>query len=203
MEALSSWFRRSKDTTNIYTFEHLRTLYETLKLNRTVTRENHGLVIETLRSISELVVYGDKHSESFFEFFCEKSMLSMFNAIMRQESKFPEMNRVKVQVIQTISILVQNVKTDTSLFYLMSNNHINDLLCMDLEFVAESDLLAHYVSFLKLISLMLTPATIQFFFNENAEDEGVDFPLYTEALRFFDHSENMVRSIFMFESERH
>ena len=121
-------------------------------------------------------------------------MLSMFNAIMRQESKFPEQNRVKVQVIQTISILVQNVKTDTSLFYLMSNNHINDLLCMDLEFVAESDLLAHYVSFLKLISLMLTPATIQFFFNENAEDDSIDFPLYTEALRFFDHSENMVRT---------
>lgn len=52
---LSSWFR-SKETTNIYTFDHLRNLYETLKLNRTVTRENHGLVIETLRSISELVV---------------------------------------------------------------------------------------------------------------------------------------------------
>jgi hypothetical protein len=192
MEALSSWFRR-KERTNIYTFDHLRDLYETLKLNKIVSRENCSLVIETLRSISELVVYGDTHSESFFEFFCEKSMLSMFNDIMRQETKFPGMNRVKVQVIQTISILVQNVKTDTSLFYLMSNNHINDLLCMDLEFVAESDLLAHYVSFLKLISLMLTPATIQFFFNENAEDEGVDFPLYTEALRFFDHSENMVR----------
>ena len=52
---LSSWFR-SKETTNIYTFDHLRNLYKTLKLNRTVTRENHGLVIETLRSISELVV---------------------------------------------------------------------------------------------------------------------------------------------------
>ena len=73
MEALSSWFRRSKDKTNIYTVDHLRDLYETLKLNRIVTRENHGLVIETLRSISELVVYGDKHSESFLSSFVRRA----------------------------------------------------------------------------------------------------------------------------------
>lgn len=122
-------------------------------------------------------------------------MLSLFNEIIAQDTSFPGHERVKVQVIQTISILVQNVKHDTSLFYLMSNNHINELLQMDLTFVDGGDLLAQYVSLLKLVSLKLNPSTIQFFFNEGRRPgkKEIQFPLYTEALRFFDHSDNMVR----------
>jgi len=36
---------------------------------------------------------------------------------------------VKAQVLQTISLLISNAKDPTSLYYLLSNNHINLLLC--------------------------------------------------------------------------
>lgn len=49
--------------------------------------------------------------------------------------------------------------------------------------------MAYYISFLKTLSLKLNTHTIHFFFNEHTND----FPLYTEAIKFFNHSEKMVR----------
>lgn len=49
--------------------------------------------------------------------------------------------------------------------------------------------MAYYISFLKTLSFKLNTHTIHFFFNEHTND----FPLYTEAIKFFNHSEKMVR----------
>lgn len=117
-------------------------------------------------------------------FFCEKSILSFFLKIMLQRCD----TKVKIQVIQTLSILIQNISSETSIFYLLSNNYINDLIVHRFDFSNE-ELLAYYISFLKTLSLKLNPRTIQFFFNERAND----FPLYTEAIKFFNHPESMVR----------
>ena len=49
--------------------------------------------------------------------------------------------------------------------------------------------MAYYISFLKTLSFKLNTHTIHFFFNEHTND----FSLYTEAIKFFNHSEKMVR----------
>ncbi|VVC89013.1 unnamed protein product [Leptidea sinapis] len=49
--------------------------------------------------------------------------------------------------------------------------------------------MAYYISFLKTLSLKLNNHTIHFFYNEHTKD----FPLYTEAIKFFNHPESMVR----------
>ncbi|KAL1480171.1 hypothetical protein MTO96_034744 [Rhipicephalus appendiculatus] len=49
--------------------------------------------------------------------------------------------------------------------------------------------MAYYISFLKTLSLKLNNHTIHFFYNEHTND----FPLYTEAIKFFNHNESMVR----------
>lgn len=49
--------------------------------------------------------------------------------------------------------------------------------------------MGYYVLFLKTLSLKLNPHTIHFFYNEHTHD----FPLYTEAIKFFNHPESMVR----------
>ena len=49
--------------------------------------------------------------------------------------------------------------------------------------------MAYYISFLKTLSFRLNQHTIHFFYNEHTND----FPLYTEAIKFFNHSESMVR----------
>jgi Uncharacterised conserved protein len=48
------------------------------------TDSNRQLVVETLRSLAELMIWGDQHDTRFFDFFAEKHLLSHFNRILRQ-----------------------------------------------------------------------------------------------------------------------
>jgi Uncharacterised conserved protein len=41
-------------------------------------------VVETLRSLAELMIWGDQHDTRFFDFFAEKHLLSHFNRILQQ-----------------------------------------------------------------------------------------------------------------------
>lgn len=93
--------------------------------------------------------------------------------------------------MQTLSIMIQNLRSETSIFYLFSNNHINDIVQLGFDFEDE-EVLGYYISFLKTISLKLNASTVQFFFQDNGEVSA--FPLYSEALRFVNHKEGMVRT---------
>ena len=75
-----------------------------------------------------------------------------------------------------------------SIDYLLSNNHVNSIIVHKFDF-SDEEVMAYYISFLKTLSLKLNPHTIHFFFNEHTND----FPLYTEAIKFFNHNEKMVR----------
>lgn len=64
-------------------------MHKKLVQNKEVTTENMPQVIEILRVIAEMVVYGDAKSELLFDFFCEANMLSLFLEIMRSPSTCP------------------------------------------------------------------------------------------------------------------
>ncbi|XP_063234490.1 protein CLEC16A homolog isoform X2 [Bacillus rossius redtenbacheri] len=72
--------------------------------------------------------------------------------------------------------------------YLLSNNHVNSIIVHKFDF-SDEEVMAYYISFLKTLSLKLNAHTIHFFYNEHTND----FPLYTEAIQFFNHPESMVR----------
>merc|ERR1719409_1642784 len=102
-------------------------------------------------------------------------MLSLFVHFLNQP-KGPK--TVKVQLLQTLSMLVQNIRRETSLYYLFSNNYVNQLISTQFDWHDE-EILGYYISFLKSLALRLNFETIKFFFNERAEQ----FPLYVEAVR--------------------
>ena len=54
----------------------------------------------------------------------------------------------------------------------------------------DDELVDYYVSFLKSLTLKLTEETVNFFFN----DRFKTFPLYTQAVKFYNHKEVMVRT---------
>ena len=72
--------------------------------------------------------------------------------------------------------------------YLLSNNHVNSIIVHKFDF-SDEDVMGYYILFLKTLSLKLNAHTIHFFYNEHTND----FPLYTEAIKFFNHPESMVR----------
>ncbi|KAK6187791.1 hypothetical protein SNE40_005737 [Patella caerulea] len=169
---------------NPHSLEHLKFLYGMLGKNQTVTEQNRSLLVETLRSISEILIWGDQNDSSVFDFFLEKNMLSFFLRYIRQKYG----RYICVQLLQTLNILFENIRNETSLYYLLSNNHINSIIVHKFDF-SDEEVMAYYISFLKTLSLKLNRHTIHFFYNEHTND----FALYTEAIKFFNHSESMVR----------
>jgi protein CLEC16A len=54
----------------------------------------------------------------------------------------------------------------------------------------DDELIDYYVSFLKSLTLKLNEETVNFFFN----DKFKTFPLYHQAIKFYNHRETMVRT---------
>ncbi|GBG33258.1 Protein CLEC16A-like [Hondaea fermentalgiana] len=175
-----------------FTVQRLQDLYATLHKHQDLssgnmaTQSGQAVLIETIRAIAEVIVYGDQHTEQLFDYFCEKNMLPLFLGLLDQPNCS---TTLKVQIIQSVSILVQNIRSEISLYYTLSNNHVNRLISHKFDFTNE-EILGHYISFLKTLSLRLNKNTIQFFFNDRLHT----FPLFEEATKFFDHPEGMVRT---------
>lgn len=180
-----SWFGWNKPK-NRLSLDHLKYLHVVLERNTTVSEHNRGLLVESLRCIAEILIWGDQNDSSVFDFFLEKNMLSYFLHIMRQKSGGSSF--VCVQLLQTLNILFENIRNETSLYYLLSNNHVNSIIVHKFDF-SDEDVMGYYILFLKTLSLKLNVHTIHFFYNEHTND----FPLYTEAIKFFNHPESMVR----------
>ncbi|KAM9392830.1 protein CLEC16A [Pholidichthys leucotaenia] len=179
-----SWVGGQGKTRNIHSLDHLKYMYHVLTKNTTVTDHNRNLLVETIRSITEILIWGDQNDSSVFDFFLEKNMFAFFLNILRQKSG----RYVCVQLLQTLNILFENISHETSLYYLLSNNHVNSIIVHKFDF-SDEEIMAYYISFLKTLSLKLNNHTVHFFYNEHTND----FALYTEAIKFFNHPESMVR----------
>ncbi|XP_028979686.2 protein CLEC16A isoform X3 [Esox lucius] len=179
-----SWVGGQGKTKNIHSLDHLKYMYHVLTKNTTVTDSNRNLLVETIRSITEILIWGDQNDSSVFDFFLEKNMFAFFLNILRQKSG----RYVCVQLLQTLNILFENISHETSLYYLLSNNHVNSIIVHKFDF-SDEEIMAYYISFLKTLSLKLNNHTVHFFYNEHTND----FALYTEAIKFFNHPESMVR----------
>jgi hypothetical protein len=181
-----------------------------------IAKECQTKLITILRSISEIVVFGEQNlhtNPAIFDYFCEKRMIALLVDIVRakpiiiitpsasnfrssppptileddDEEEYVQEERtglvtnlmpvaytspVKAQVLQTISLLISNAKDPTSLYYLLSNNHINILLCSLLPLrqfttASQEEIIPVFTGLLKnlTIHLVQSPSTLsQFFF---------------------------------------
>uniref|UniRef100_A0A915PBD4 FPL domain-containing protein n=1 Tax=Meloidogyne floridensis TaxID=298350 RepID=A0A915PBD4_9BILA len=162
---------------NPHSLEYLRYLQGVLVKNEKITEGNRALVIEAMRAITEILIWGDQNDAAVFDFFLERQMFSHFLQIMQQA----DTSFVNIQLLQTLNILFENTKNETSLYFLLSNNHVNSIISHNFDFSNE-EIIAYYISFLKTLSFKLNTKT-------NADQ----FPLFTEAVRFHKHSEPMVK----------
>ena len=153
-----------------------------------VNPSKRAQAVEILRAISEVIIYGDqRQTNQIFDYFCEKNMLFLFTQMLHVPGGCG--SAISRQIIQTVSILVQNIQNPTYLFYLLSNNHVNEIILHKFDF-RDEDVLAQYASFVKMLSLLLDENTIQFMF----DGRQASFPLYTESIKLMDSTEGMVRT---------
>ncbi|VAH31281.1 unnamed protein product [Triticum turgidum subsp. durum] len=174
-------------TRNRFSIEELRYLTDQLQKIHVVYEANKEFVVEALRSIAELMIYGDQHDPLFFEFFMEKQIMGEFARILR----ISKLSRVSLQLLQTMSIMIQNLRNEHSIYYIFSNEHINFLITYSFDFQID-EMLSYYISFLRAISGKLNKNTISLLV-KTKNDEVISFPLYVEALKFAFHEDSMIR----------
>jgi len=150
-----------------YNESSLRNLYTEMLKNLQIDERNEAKMVELVRQAAEMIVYGEQNGLPLFEYFCEKNMLALLVDLMATGS-----NAVRVQVLQTLGILVQNVQDQRNLYYILSNNHINELIDLSIMSLPE-EVLAQYASFIKTLGLRLDAATVQFFFDHRARRFGI------------------------------
>ena len=91
------------------------------------------------------------------------------------------------QVLQTLSLLIQNIQERETIYCLFSNNHLNRILSMDFDF--DEEILGYYVNVLKTISLKLDEHSAEFFLVD-----GAVFTLYSKSLQFGTCNDGMIRA---------
>ncbi|CAN8257621.1 unnamed protein product [Cochlearia groenlandica] len=178
-------FLRSRDR---FSLAELRYLTDQLRKIQAVNESNKDFVVEALRSIAEILTYGDQHDPSFFEFFMEKQVMGEFVRILGVSKTVT----VSVQLLQTMSIMIQNLKSEQAIYYLFSNEYVNYLITYTFDFQHE-ELLSYYISFLRAVSGKLNKHTISLLL-KTENDVVVSFPLYVEGIKFAFHEENMIRT---------
>lgn len=179
-------------STENFTLEKLQSLLDLISSLGPVAVVNGGLTcpdseaVEAIRQVSEILAWGEKNDPSLFDYFCERRALAHFVQLLDLDAIS---RAVKVQMLQTIAMLIANVRRATSLYSLLSGNHINALITSKMDFEDE-EILTWFVSLLKSLALRLNTETVRFFFDARRGS----FPLYMKATQFFDHGDVMVRS---------
>jgi len=129
-----------------------------------------------IRGISEAVIYGDQKKDRNFEYspaiifsvFCEKNVMGHLERFLDNN-----LDEVHIQILQTISILIQNIGItnqlcflfDLLVVYIMSHKAMNTIISKTYNF-NNSEVVNYYIAFLKSLSVRLNDETLMFFFNE-------------------------------------
>ncbi|GAB67365.1 hypothetical protein PCYB_113850 [Plasmodium cynomolgi strain B] len=176
--------KNNKNEKEVYTHEDLRYYFEKLvKIN--LNNVNINNFIELLRKITQITIWGDKYDDQIFQYFCEDNIFNHFIHLLRQNIN----KNIRIQIYQSLTLLIQNLQKDISLYYIFSNNKINNLIYTT--FIYQDDeIMPYYISMIKSISFFLNYHTSKFFFNE----KSMKFPLYTESLRLYKFNDIITRT---------
>ena len=147
--------------------------------------ENIEKSIENIRNISEFLIYGCSKNKTYFEIFEERNILYTFDNILDIGNEM-----INMQLIQTTSILIQNLNQEQDLFYFFSHPFLNKLISYNFDLSGNTETVDYFISFLKMLSLKIDKNTIQFFYNQKYKN----FPLYRTAINLYNHPETLVRT---------
>ena len=142
---------------------------------------------ELIQLIIDYLIYGDKKKEQiYFDNFCELDFMKEF--IVASKSRNMD---ILLQIIKSMSALILTITNNESLFYIFSNNFINNIITNDDIQESNEDFLSFYVNFLKSLSLKIDVTTIQLFFQK----EKNRFPLLENALKLYNNDDSMIKNV--------
>ena len=86
-----------------FSLQELHHLHQVLLDNSNVTEHNTASVVEALRALSELMIWGDQHDPRFFDYFLENNLMRFFAGFLEKPSN--RRGEVAQQVSSTTATL--------------------------------------------------------------------------------------------------
>lgn len=155
-----------------------------------MTERSKKKQVEILRALAELLIHGDQHNPELFPIFIEHDGLELLLSILN-----PRSNRrgpVAVQVLQTMAMLVQNIRNKESLSYLLNAKAIRKVIDLDLD-LTDEEVLCHFTCFIKSIPMRLDQENVQLFIEKDDESGDLSMPLFTRLSELLYDEEGMIR----------
>ena len=115
---------------------------------------------------------------------CEYNFIGEFIFLSSHENR-----DITLEIIKCLSILILNISSEPTLYFIFSNNFINHLLSHNFE-KYDDEFIAYYVNFIKSLSLKINFTSIQFFFLKQQNN----FPLIENALKYYNHPDSMIKT---------
>ncbi|CAJ1399290.1 unnamed protein product [Effrenium voratum] len=161
------------------------------------TPSEADVVVEHLRLTAEALAWGERNDPYLFELFCERQVLSYFVGALLTSRTAPS---VRLQLLQTMCILVQNARRETSFYYLLSGSQLNKLLTGQPELPNE-ECLAYFVALVKGVALRVDNETAPLLLTHHpVQEPGLEarsrciFPLFQQATSMATHKDHMART---------
>ena len=141
--------------------------------------------IECLRTLAEILVWSEQNKQTFFRYssdrqFCEYEIPK---AIMEMLTR-AEDRKVAVQIVQTMSIICQNLN-EASIFTLLEKGFLQKFVAYPFDF-SDEETSEYYITWVKGLALRMSLTTIRFFVAEEGS------PLLERTVQFSSHADSMV-----------
>ncbi|CAD2216565.1 hypothetical protein AGDE_12974 [Angomonas deanei] len=142
--------------------------------------------LEIIRDLAEVLVWADKNEEDTFDQIVEGKIMETFERIVTN-GLIPQ--EIKINVLSSITLILQNLSRVSSIYLLCSNNHINRMIAIEFD-EQDDELLSRYISFLKSLSMRLNKDSVQLFFDREYDA----FPLFSKTVKLLASDDALVRT---------
>ena len=155
---------------------------------------NHNFVTKYLERLKELI-------QLLFKYLidAEKKEECDIVGCFKDEEIFSDLQNIyyienfeiNCTLIQSLSILLVNIsKSKVFLYYILSNNFVNDLLLIDYS-KYDDEYYSYYVNFLKSLAMRLDKETVHLLYDQKSNN----FPLVDCAINLYNYSNAMTRTV--------
>ena len=172
------------------TVENLEKLGNELRIYNeqpNLIKKNSELLKDLIQLLFKFLMDGDKNEEEdIIGCFKDEDIFTGIRNIY-----FHEDYDINCTIIQSLSILIVNiVKSKSFLYFILSNNFINDLLLIDYS-KYDDEYYSYYVNFIKSLVMRLDESTFILFYNKRSNL----FPLLECTLNLYNYSNSMTRTV--------
>ena len=163
-----------------------RALYDLLEHLKKQGNYNNQIIIinEAIQTLEKYLIYGEEKDPYILEIFCQYSFIEQLKIFSQNKVK-----EINLQIIRTLSILIEKITNKLVVYYLMSNNFINNIISNNYFIKYGNNYLLSYVNFLKILSTKLNQTTLPFLFREDINS----FPFLEYSLKLYNYPDKIIK----------